>query len=142
MRETHHIWSQANEDTGREERSVFYKATEPVGESTPGDSLKWKPSIHMPRWASRITLEITNVRVEQMQDISEEDAKAEGIVPIVCKHPNPVLPSACEDCRNTGYIDPPEQGFMELWNSLNEKRGFGWSKNPWVWVIEFKRIKQ
>lgn len=83
---------------------------------------KWKPSIHMPRWASRILLDITDVRVERLQEISEEDAKAEG-----CWLGNPK--SAIVS------IDPPD--FRELWNSIYKN----WEENPWVWVIEFKRIK-
>ena len=84
---------------------------------------KWRPSIHMPRWASRITLEITDVRVERVQDISDDDAKAEG-----SKFGNAMWPSD----RTT---------FELLWDSLNAKRGFGWETNPWVWVIAFKRIE-
>jgi hypothetical protein len=80
----------------------------------------WTPSIHMPRWASRITLEITDVRVERVQDITDEDALAEGVDP-------------------DGYI--PRVQFHKLWNSINEKRGYGWDVNSWVWVIEFKVIK-
>lgn len=89
----------------------------------------WKPSIHMPHWASRITLEITKVRVERVQEISEEDAKAEGI-----------------DLKgfrsNTEGIAGREHRieFASLWDSINAERGFGWEKNPWVWIIEFKRV--
>ena len=82
---------------------------------------KWKPSIHMPRWASRITLEITDVRVERLQEISEKDAKAEGVMP---DYPTALYASA----------------FSELWNSINAKRGYGWDANPWVWVISFKVV--
>lgn len=93
-----------------------YRATADDGES------KWTPSIHMPRWASRITLEITNVRVERLQDISESDANSEGCM----------LEPFDQDwtqCR---------RWFMELWESIN---GAGsWDANPWVWVIEFKRV--
>ncbi len=89
----------------------------------PGDSpLPWKPSIHMPRWASRITLEITNVRVERLQDISNADALAEGIV----------------DNAHPDYGFGPRQEFKELWTSINGPES--WAANPWVWVIEFKRI--
>lgn len=90
----------------------------------------WKPSIHMPRWASRITLPVTNVRVERLQDITEEDAKAEG---------------APDMLRDKHGFEWPEAryriGFAHLWDSLNGKRpGFSWSDNPWVSVTEWKEI--
>jgi hypothetical protein len=82
----------------------------------------------MPRWASRIQLEVTDVRVERVQDISEEDARAEGCEGFT----DPNLPgSAIGSC---------EDEFKDLWNSINEKRGFGWDVNPWVWVVEFRVI--
>ena len=97
------------------------------------DHDKWIPSIHMPRWASRINLEITDVRVERVQDISEGDAKAEGVE---------VLPE--DDVFYMNYqnkdkmtIDPCES-FQTLWDSINEKWGRGWQSTPWVWVIDFK----
>jgi hypothetical protein len=83
---------------------------------------KLRPSIFMPRWASRIDLEVTELRVERLQDISEEDARAEGV-------PNLAL----SDFQSVGL-------FKHLWNSLNEKRGFGWDVNPWVWVVGFRRV--
>lgn len=80
----------------------------------------WMSPIHMPRWASRITLEITDVRVERLQDISEDDAYAEGV-----KH------------SEHGGITARD-GFQRLWESIN---GAGsWDTNPWVWVIEFKKL--
>lgn len=85
---------------------------------------KWHPSIHMPRWASRITLEVTDVRVQRLQDISEEDAQAEG----ADQYRHPVHPNR-EALR---HVD----GFHELWNSIN---GSGsWEANPWVWALSFK----
>jgi hypothetical protein len=83
---------------------------------------KWHPSIFMPRWASRITLEIVSVRVERIQSISEADAFAEGI-------------------SGGDWLGDPVGEFAKLWNSINQKRGFGWDTNPFVWVLEFKRIK-
>ncbi len=89
---------------------------------------KWKPSIFMPRWASRITLELTGVRVERLQEISESDAKAEGCEPAI----------AGQDAD--GPIKTYRTGYVYLWNAINEDRGFGWLTNPWVWVLEFKRV--
>lgn len=85
---------------------------------------RWVPSIHMPRDACRILLEITAVRVERLNDISEEDAKAEGVPP------------------SQHIITPPEAlyrvGFLKLWQSIYGEES--WSANPWVWVIEFKQV--
>lgn len=86
---------------------------------------KSRPSIHMPRWASRITLEITNVRVELLQYISEEDAKAEGVTRIPL-HNNDV------------YGETHREAFERLWDKINGKK-HPWSSNPYVWVIEFRR---
>lgn len=85
---------------------------------------KLRPSIHMPRWASRITLEVTSVRVERLQDISEDDARAEGVVPELC------LPG-----DDVSYVS----GFALLWELLNHERA-PWDSNPWVWVVAFNRI--
>lgn len=86
----------------------------------------WRPSIHMPRWASRITLEITAVRVERLNDISHDDAKAEG----------------CCYGRGGGVPDfavTPADHFPTLWASIYGEES--WSANPWVWVIEFRRVE-
>lgn len=99
-----------------------------------------RPSIHMPRWASRILLEITAVRVERLQDISEQQAMAEGIIGVPFR-PDDGFPIC------TGYMVGPDDGrtvltptaaeaFAELWNST----GGDWDANPWVWVVEFKRV--
>ena len=89
---------------------------------------RWKPPIFMPKWASRIWLEITGVRVEKLQDISEEDAVAEG-TPI-----NDFLP--INTARIAG-IDT-RYYFSGLWDSIN--KDYPWESNPWIWVIEFRRI--
>lgn len=102
---------------GRDTESVHYRAD---GESCPNDgetircSSRWRPSIFMPRSLSRITLEVAAVRVERLREITEADAIAEG--------------------ANSAKL------FRHLWDSLNAKRGFGWDKNPWVWVLTFKRV--
>lgn len=91
-----------------------------------------RPSIHMPRWASRILLEITAVRVERLQDISEEQALAEGVHGEPCDHAR----QACSDIGCWG--DTANGAFGFLWEQLN---GAGaWQANPWVWVVEFKRV--
>ncbi len=91
---------------------------------------RWRPSIHMPRWASRILLEITDVRVERLQDISEADAQAEGVKVDGNGH------AVRDDVVNVGGA---RTAFAELWESINGPDS--WSANPWVWVIEFRRIE-
>ena len=99
---------------------------------------RYRPSIHMPKWASRIQLEIVDVRVERVQDISERDMVAEGIA---------LKDSDYEWNRRDRYSQEQFFGFnltqhwIDLWNSTNEKRGYGWDVNPWTWVIEFKVIE-
>ena len=90
---------------------------------------RWRASIHMPRWASRIDLEITDIRVERVQEISPQDVCREGI--------RPTIPGGFEidECDWIGA-----QQFKPLWDSINAKRGYGWDMNPWVWVISFRRI--
>jgi len=104
----------------------------------------WIPSIHMPRWASRLTLEVTAVRVERLQEISADDATAEGI-------DQWSIPTGGGDFQDYqhNYLDPdrPFQSdevasFRSLWNSINDKRGHGWDTNPWVWVVEFKKAEE
>lgn len=106
------------------------------------DLLKWSPSIHMPRWASRLTLKITNVRVERVQDISEEDAKAEGVYSWN-GNTGDVRTGAHKiwGTKEVSALDPVA-AFELLWDSINTKRGYSWESNPWVWVIEFEVIKK
>ncbi|QZA71219.1 RNA-binding protein [Pantoea phage AH07] len=93
----------------------------------------WTPSIHMPRCASRITLEITGVRVERLQDISEEDALAEGVIPEPCDH----IRRSCEEIGCCG--DTAKGEFGALWKSIYDDDN--WQTNPWVWVVEFERVE-
>ena len=91
----------------------------------------WRPSIHMPRWASRITLEIIGIRVERLQDISESDAIAEGI------HED--IGGKYQKAMGNGpYCDFARQAYQFLWEDINGAES--WATNPWVWVIESKRI--
>ncbi|HBS1995974.1 hypothetical protein [Klebsiella quasipneumoniae] len=98
---------------------------------------RWHPSIHMPRWASRILLEITDVRVERLNAISEEDAEAEGI------NMEALYDSQdCYDCiadHNMTGRPTVTGAFKYLWESIYGEEG--WKSNPWVWVIEFKRVE-
>jgi hypothetical protein len=91
----------------------------------------WKPSIHMPRWASRITLEVTGMRVERLQDISDRDCIAEGIGLNPSAEGIPMTAPEGETM--------PRAAYRALWDSL-AARGADWQANPWVWVVEFKRI--
>ncbi len=104
---------------------------------------KWHPSIHMPKEATRIWLKVTDVRVERLKDITEEQAMKEGFSGIRCGCGGTAY--ACTDCYNTGWIEPPFVGFMYTWNSTIKKADldrYGWDANPWVWVIEFSRCER
>ena len=130
-----------------------YRATDPVpelaylGEHFDEPGCKWRPSIHMPRWASRITLEITGVRVQRLQDISEADALAEGISTLRTpdwdrKHfPTwrTAFDAACADNRKPPVGPLPSESYRSLWESINGPGS--WDANPLVWVIEFERVK-
>ena len=108
----------------------FYKASE-------NGDFKWHPSIHMPKEAARIWLKVTDVRIERLQDVTEDEAKAEGAI------------------DNRGFIHSPEneydrihtarEHFIKIWNSTIKKSdldSYGWDANPWVWVIEFERCEK
>ena len=112
VKETWRVCGGKEYEYQKHQPSVVYRAD--VGEF---DIEEWRPSIFMPRWASRITLEITQVRVERLQDITEEDAYNEGVSTL---------------WENNVYA------FRNLWNSINGPGS--WDLNPWVWVIQFKRV--
>jgi hypothetical protein len=100
----------------------------------PATPEKWTPSLHMPRWASRILLEITDVRVERLNAISEEDARAEGIIDGGCLN--------CGEPEPCGCANPEPDAtdaFAYLWQSIYGQES--WNANPWVWVISFKRVE-
>jgi hypothetical protein len=105
---------------------IWYRAGGDPLRATPMSipSTRWRPAIHMPRWASRITLRVTEIRVERLHAITEADAEAEG-APAVLVPPD-------------GGSAPHVEGFRELWDSIN---GAGaWEANPYVWVISFERV--
>lgn len=101
---------------------------------------RWRPSIHMPRWASRLTLEVTSVRVARVQSISEDDARAEG-----CSghDPEPVAEGGTiYAMKGRSSAPSPLAHFRALWDSINGKRpGCAWADNPWVWVVSFKVVR-
>ena len=102
------------------DRRAFYLAD--GGDPPDEPQRRWTPSIHMPRWASRITLEIESVRVERLQEISEADAIAEGIAA-------------------TPWAEfPPSEAYKLLWNAINAEKA-QWDANPWVWAVSFRRAK-
>jgi len=107
-------------ELSRDFTSLFYRANQGVNDS----HYSWRPSIHMSRWASRINLEVTGVRVGRVQDISEADAVTEGME---------VVPIGTATWTN-------RQSFGILWDKINAKRGYSWDSNPWVWVVEFKKL--
>lgn len=131
MRETWAVNPTMDEVTPRDISSVafvYYKIPEPnsilVG--------KWRPSIHMPKWACRIWLEITDIRVERLQEITEEAIYKEGYAPFMHTDAD----------GNVRELSSGLIWFSEtIWDSLNEKRGYGWEVNPWVWVITFKETR-
>lgn len=93
----------------------------------PFEGYEKKSPLFMPRWASRITLEITGVRAERIQDITADDCMAEGIDP--------------SDVSGIGSDHALIKAYRELWDSLNANRGYGWDANPFCWVVSFKRVE-
>jgi len=138
---------------------VHYRANEPDWkDNSLNPSARWYPSIHMPSWASRITLEITGVRVERLKDISESDAISEGgtwtdngprnwarLKGLTFEQANPVNGwnegwSHIGETNKDRCLITAKTSFAHLWQSIN---GLGsWIKNPWVWVVEFTRVTE
>lgn len=123
VRETWRCFGGREYEYQREQKAIVYAATAELIDSGP-----WRPSIFMPRWASRLTLEIVSVRVERLKDISHEDAVAEGCYRI-------------EPCEAYPHGNSwGRAGYAALWQSINGKTGpKSWDENPYVWVIEFKK---
>jgi hypothetical protein len=108
---------------------LLYKADGDIAWGPDCSGSLWKPSIHMPRWSSRLTLELQEVRIERVQDISEEDAIAEGVDAV----------SMGSAPRQATWNR--RQDFAQLWDRINAKRGYDWESNPSVWVLVFKAHK-
>lgn len=121
-----------------------YSDTEKFYQNGKEIEIKWRPSSIIPREAARIFLKVTNVRVERLQSITEGGAIREGAEGEKCHHTNTGA-FGCTDCMNTGWIEPPQVEFMQIWNSTIKKSDidrYGWDANPWVWVIEFERCEK
>lgn len=123
--------------------TVWYRADDNehlVWMAEDGESLStaipWKPSIHMPRWACRLMLELIGVRVERLNEITEADAKAEGAELAPCDCPDCGHPECGQGCRLTKSY---RGAFAFMWNRINADRG-SWSDNPYVWVLTFRRL--
>lgn len=115
-------------------QEVRYFATDSLAGSTADvRGYNWRPSIHMPRWASRINLLITGVRVERLNSISEQDARAEGITDGGCLNCGESEPCGCDHPKPDAT-----ESFAHLWQSIYGDEN--WFSNPWVWVIEFELV--
>ena len=113
------LWNQVSDECERAGAPTNEEGGYVLDSST--NPIRWRPSIYMPRWASRITLNVTGVRVERLQDISAPDAQAEGL--------------------NVPWKHTPILDFQHLWDYINGKRpGCSWANNPWVWAVQFERV--
>jgi hypothetical protein len=133
VRET---WGKVHYEGVDESPTIFYRADERDQERD--ELTRWRPSIHMPRWASRINLEVVSVRVERLQDISEEDAMSEGIESWEERGVDDAQ-DYYRDYVTGGHVYNAKDSFRSLWQSINGPGS--WEANPWVWVVEFKRIE-
>lgn len=124
------------------DKQYVFRADKIAESGFKNDSHIWRPSIHMPKEAARIWLKVTDVRVERLQSITEEGAIREGAEGEECHHTN-VGAFGCTDCMNTGWIEPPQVEFMQIWDSTIKKSDldrYGWDANPYVFVIQFVKI--
>ncbi|WKD48244.1 hypothetical protein [Microbulbifer spongiae] len=134
VRETHHL-SHHNALTYRADYNHNPFDEEECGEDCSMVGEKWRPSIHMPRWASRIDLEITNIRVERLREVSPEDAYCEGVT----REMRNGFGYACDESEEIFNMHQSKETFRFLWESIHGEGS--WDANPWVWVIEFKRVE-
>ena len=136
VRETWKPYFHLNENGSVKDEGIYYKATgsRRMMDLEPGTwsmrkADKWRPSIHMPRWASRISLSVKDVRVERVQDITYDAVVAEGVWDMMW---------AVDFTKSMKYPTWKSE-WVRTWDALNAKRGYSWESNPWVWVVEFER---
>jgi len=135
VRETWHKYTKRVGTGERCHMADFYGYKASIANSEDAEE-RWKPSIHMPKEAARIWLKVTDIRVERLQDITEEQAKSEGFEPIM---------STKGSSFYTSWQGPSVENFKYFWNSTIKKKDlplYGWNANPWVWVIEFEQCKK
>lgn len=135
VRET---WAYIDRGFGGDAGGYVYRASE-NGQlwETETEGWRWRPSIHMPKEAARIWLEVTNVRVERLQEISQKDIEFEGIWHYSQEYREEIC--IWRDCAEA-IRDIRTKYFKKLWDGINLKRGYGWDTNPWVWVVSFKKV--
>lgn len=135
VRETWRCFGGREYEYQREPGSIVFRADL---DNVLGDGAGWRPSIFMPRWASRITLEVTGVRVERLHAITEEDARAEGVDSCDGEYDAAEL---CRIAKMAGSSHEDARGwFAWLWCQINGAES--WDANPWVWVVEFQRVEE
>ncbi|MFT4175031.1 MAG: hypothetical protein QM627_00100 [Luteolibacter sp.] len=136
---TDQVWDHLPPRGIPEDQSIYFCADEDATGCVPFDWGKSRPSIFMRRWMSRITLEIVSIRVERLHEISEEDVIAEGVDPCeALLGSDDIMVGAVAD---NYQVSKPKARFILLWNKINgEKHSF--ESNPFVWVIEFKRVER
>jgi hypothetical protein len=122
-----HLWVRETFVYRSKHRRYYYRADWPDHEPYAHDG--WKPSIFMPREACRLVLEITEIRIQRLHEITEEDAIAEGVDCV-----------SLDDVRRQATWSR-RQDFSNLWNKINKKRGFGWDMNPWVWALTYNKFE-
>lgn len=128
------LW--VRETWSKKDGHYFYKAGHELLIDSEPLIKRWRPSIHMPREAARIFLRVTNVRVERLHDITENDARNEGV-----KDPYDYQEPSYYNQPHVRGMEINKSAFAGLWDSLNAKRGYGWDVNPYVWVYEFERVE-
>lgn len=137
-----HLWVKETFARHPKYAQVAYRADGEAFEDADGFTWRpnWSPSIHMPRKLSRITLEVTDVDIKRLRDMTNDDAIAEGAYEVSRVGDGPASATWTMGAGQEWRYESPLQAFEAIWNSIYARRGLGWDVNPWVWVITFKRV--